>query len=200
MNHCQVDPRQALRPPEEQCRQLAARIVASREFVRATKQRDFLLYVVDRKLCGFPEDVTETLIGHRVYGRPASYDAGNDSIVRTEARTLRKRLERYFEGEGIEEPIVIDIPCGGYLSVFLPRVEPFQAPVPSPAVAETWPSRRKWMWLGSAVTGAAVLLGGRNRSFFLLRDNPTTFTPGAVQLESSDSALNAGLSAPSNVR
>src|SRR5882757_3126506 len=96
---CQVDPRQALRPPEEQCRQLAARILASREFLRATKQRDFLLYVVDRKLCGFPEDVTETLIGHRVYGRPASYDAGNDSIVRTEARTLRKRLERYFQGE-----------------------------------------------------------------------------------------------------
>ena len=72
MNHVRSIPGRALRH-EEQCRQLAARIVASREFVRATRQRDFLLYVVDRMLCGFPEDVTETLIGHRVYGRPASY-------------------------------------------------------------------------------------------------------------------------------
>jgi len=72
VNHVRSIPGRALRH-EEQCRQLPARIVASREFVRATRQRDFLLYVVDRKLCGFPEDVTETLIGHRVYGRPASY-------------------------------------------------------------------------------------------------------------------------------
>ena len=75
--------------PDEQCRELAGRIAASQEFHRAAKQREFLVYVVDRKLSGCPEDVTEALIGHRVYGRPASYDAGNDSIVRTEARTLR---------------------------------------------------------------------------------------------------------------
>src|SRR5262245_49839170 len=98
---CQINPVEEFRIPDEQCRELVSRIAASPEFHRATRQREFLLYVVDRKLAGRPEEVTEALIGHRVYGRPASYDAGNDSIVRTEARTLRKRLERYFEGQGV---------------------------------------------------------------------------------------------------
>jgi len=95
---------------------------------------------------------------------------------------------------GIDEPVVIDIPRGAYLPVFPPRVESFQVPVPSPEVAENRPSRRNWMWLAaSTVTGAAVLLGGRNRSFFPTRDNPTTLTLGAVRLESSEAALNVGV-------
>ncbi len=135
---CQIDFGHKFHLPDEQCRNLAGRIAASQEFHRATKQREFLLYVVDRKLSGCPEDVTEALIGHRVYGRPASYDAGNDSIVRTEARTLRKRLERYFENQGLDEPVLIDIPRGGYLPVFRPRVKSSGPPVPTaPAHPET---------------------------------------------------------------
>ena len=94
----QIDPEHHLHPSDEQCRELAKRIAASSEFQRATKQREFLLYVVEHKLAGNPENVTKTLIGHRVYGRSATYDSGNDCIVRTEARTIRKRLGRYFEG------------------------------------------------------------------------------------------------------
>ena len=152
--------------------------------------REFLLYVVDRKLAGCPGDVTEPLIGHRVYGRPASYDAGNDSIVRTEARTLRKRLERYFDGQAIDERYD-RIPRGGYLPVFR-QVEPSPPPVPAPPPqTSNQPFRRQWIWLGaSAVTGAAVMFGWRNSPLHRTADGAPNRTPGIVQLESSDAELN----------
>lgn len=99
----QVNPDKEFRLADDECRSLVARILASREFQRASRLRAFLTYVVERKLAGTPEEVTETLIGHRVFGRPATYSPGEDSIVRTEARTLRQRLERYFAGEGAGE-------------------------------------------------------------------------------------------------
>ena len=192
---CQSDPGQEFTLPEGECRELVQRIAASSEFHRATRQREFLLYVVDRKLAGRSEEITEALIGHRVYGRPASYDAGNDSIVRTEARTLRKRLERYFEGEGVHEHVVIDIPRGGYVPVFRPRVEAIQSPVlppPPPPTQPSLPSRRQWLWLGaSALTGAVAVVGWRSPQLIRARDEAIpAYTPGLVQLESSDAELN----------
>ena len=106
------------RPTDEQRRALVQRIVASKEFQRANRLRDFLLYIVDGTVANSPHELTETLIGHRVFGRPAMYNTGEDSIVRTEARILRQRLERYFTGEGRDEPIVLEIPKGAYVPAF----------------------------------------------------------------------------------
>jgi hypothetical protein len=78
-------------PTDQECRALVQKIVASIEFRKATRLRDFLLYVVDRKLARAPQEVTESLIGQRVFGRPSTYNTGEDSIVRTEARLLRQR-------------------------------------------------------------------------------------------------------------
>lgn len=122
---------------QQECRALVARILASKEFQRANRLRDFLLYVVDRKFADAPHEVSESLIGHRVFRRPAAYNTGEDSIVRTEARVLRQRLERYFAGEGIHEPIFLEIPKGSYLPVFAVARNPPWKPFPS------FPSRSK---------------------------------------------------------
>lgn len=180
--------------PGEECRALVQRILSSTDFQRATKQREFLLYVLDRSLAGCPEDVTEALIGHRVYGRPASYNSGNDSIVRTEARTLRKRLEHYFATDGANEPVVLEIPRGGYLPAFRPRsdLSPTSEPHP-PATEPAAPpmfTRRRWIWLGgAAAAGAATLLVYKSQSGGVgeLIPNPA---PGQVQFECSDARLN----------
>ena len=115
-------------PAEQECRALVQRILASKEFQRTNRLRDFLLYVVDRKLADSPQEITETLIGHRVFRIPAVYNTGEDSIVRTEARILRQRLDRYFSKEGLGEPVILEIPKGSYVPMFrwreLPTVEP----------------------------------------------------------------------------
>lgn len=193
---CQTDSAQDFSLPEDECRALAKRILATPEFQRATKQREFLLYVLDRRLAGCPEDVTEALIGHRVYGRPASYNSGNDSIVRTEARTLRKKLEHYFATEGLSEPVVLEIPRGGYLPVFRPRTEVppvVQAVTPAAPPPPTTMSRRRWLGLGGAAAAAAGSFLAYRRSSWNSASNQESAiaasVPGQVQFECSDARL-----------
>jgi hypothetical protein len=104
--HLEVD----FRAAAENCRAPVDRIAASREFQRASRLRGFLAYLVNRKLADCPDEITEILIGHRVSGLPIDYNPGDNSIVRTQARTLRDRLERYFRGEGTHEPVVLELP------------------------------------------------------------------------------------------
>jgi len=168
----------------EPCRALAERIAASQEFRRAKRLRAFLSYVVDRHLAGHPEELTETQIGHRVFSRPLDYNSGDDSIVRTEARNLRLRLERYFSGEGQDEPIILEIPRGGYVPVFRRREVATALPPAAPI------SRRRWLWMAAPAAGVAGLAAARlvpvranNRAYLMVTH------PGKVTLESSDSRL-----------
>lgn len=176
---------------DQECRALVQKIVASNEFHRATRLRDFLSYVVDRKLARAPQEVTESLIGHRVFGRPSSYNTGEDSIVRTEARLLRQRLERYFSKEGASEPIVLEIPKGSYVPVFFRRDHALEIPPPPPKPV---PSRRRvalWLSLLACTLVAGVSL------WRLMRVHPQRATglpalvqtAGAVEIESSDAQL-----------
>jgi hypothetical protein len=110
-------PADALRNREEW--QLARRIAASSGFSRSELLKRFLLDVCERALLGRAQEITEQRLGIRIFARPAGYDAGEDNIVRSYARMLRKRLDAYFEGEGSNEPMRIVIPRGGYVPVFL---------------------------------------------------------------------------------
>ncbi len=178
-------------PTDQECLALVQKIVSSNEFHRATRLRDFLLYVVDRKLARAPQEVTESLIGHRVFRRPSSYNTGEDSIVRTEARLLRQRLERYFSKEGASEPIVVEIPKGSYVPVFYRRDHALGIPPPSsPQV----PSRsRVAVWLLVSVCTLVAGLGLWRLAG--VHPRPATDLPkllpvaGRVEIESSDTQL-----------
>jgi len=181
-------------PPQPECRALVERILSSKEFQRATRLRDFLTYVVDRKLADSPQEVTEVLIGHRVFGRPANYSTGEDSIVRTEARILRQRLERYFSKEGLSEPIVLQIPKGSYLPVFQrrdsPPVEPLaQSPPPEPY-------KNLAIWIVSCACALVIALAAWRilktpvpPPVEAVATPPAVRAVGAVELESSDPQL-----------
>ena len=53
-----------------------------------------------------------------VFGRTPGYDTRLDSVVRTEAAKLRTRLAEYYAGDGAADPVVIELPKGGYTPVF----------------------------------------------------------------------------------
>ena len=151
---------------------------------------------MDRKLAGAPEEVTEVLIGHRVFGRPASYNPGDDSIVRTEARTLRQRLERYFAGDGAAESFVLEIPRGGYLPVFRPRpnlaVASSQLPAESNAGERHSITRRQWVALGASALGlTSIGVWARRRIPLIGTVAGPAAAPASLRLESSDPRLNA---------
>jgi hypothetical protein len=109
--------------------QLAQRIVASRSFAKSSFLISFLLYVCDRELRGRAHEITEHQIGIQAFGRPVTYNPGEDNIVRNYARLLRKRLDEYFESDGKEETLRIAIPRGRYVPVFSPSDSPEAKPV-----------------------------------------------------------------------
>lgn len=110
---------------------LAQRVVAGTHFSRSTLLSNFLLYIVVETIEGRASEITEHQIGVQVFDRPAGYRTIEDNIVRTYARQLRRRLAEYFAGEGVTEPIRIEIPLGGYVPVFVPKLESDPAKEPS---------------------------------------------------------------------
>jgi hypothetical protein len=114
-------------------RLLIARIAASTLFQKSPRLRDFLLYAADCTLENRLVDARESVIAERVFNRRLELQGGQDSIVRAEARNLRKRLEAYFEAEGSKESVIVSMPKGGYALTFEPRL-------PQPVIAEALPS------------------------------------------------------------
>jgi hypothetical protein len=104
--------------------QLTHRIADSGALGRSRLLTDFLLFIVDRYLRQRTDEITEQQIGILVFGRAEGYDANDDNIVRSYARTLRKRIDEYFVTEGKKEPFRLEIPRGGYAPVFSAQTPP----------------------------------------------------------------------------
>ncbi len=129
---------------QEATRRQLERIRASSGFARNERLSQFLTFVVERHVEGRDDEVKESVIAVEVFGRAPGYDSKKDAIVRTEAARLRARLAEYYQGEGSRDPLVIEIPKGGYVPAFRPA-----------GVQEESASRRKPAWK----TVAAVTLG-----------------------------------------
>ena len=54
-------------------------------------------------------------IATRVFHRPADFDPQLDSTIRVQAGRLRLKLAEYYGSEGAEDPILVDLPKGGYV-------------------------------------------------------------------------------------
>jgi hypothetical protein len=145
----------------EECWNVIERVAASTQFRRASRSREFLLYVSGKAIKEDNNDLHEQEIGHAIFGRDESYDTSQDNIVRVSASDLRKRIDSYFTTEGLEEPLIFDIPRGSYSPVFRRRnKDAVEVPVPqsveTPEAPVVVPSYRQWPFL--LVSVVAVLL------------------------------------------
>jgi TolB-like protein len=103
-------------PDAETIRRQLHRILVSRVFLSAQRSQAFLRYVVERSLVGSVPKEYEIAVD--VFERRPNYDPAVDATVRVEAGRLRNRLREYYQEEGEADPIVVDIPKGGYAAVF----------------------------------------------------------------------------------
>lgn len=145
---------------------LVLRMTSSRSLGRSELLSNFLLFVCDRFLDGREDEINEQQIGIHVFGRSAGFNTAEDNIVRSYARLLRRRIQDYFEQEGQDEPLRLEIPRGGYLPLFTelataPETQPedeeeyFEEPVE--LQESSWMSRHRGVLL--AVVFTALLLG-----------------------------------------
>lgn len=57
-------------------------------------------------------------IATQVFHRPTDFDPQLDSTIRVQAGRLRLKLAEYYGSEGAADPILVDLPKGGYLLTF----------------------------------------------------------------------------------
>lgn len=112
------------------------RIAASSAFRHAYLLQSFLRFINQKTLDGHPEEISETAIGVQVFGRRADFDPSNDTIVRTQAYRLRQKLREYYEGEGDDDDVIVEIPKGHYI----PEVTRRRSRLPSQTVEAALPS------------------------------------------------------------
>ena len=119
---------------------LVERILASPFFNKSPRISAFLRYICDQHHQGKADSINEQQIGTAVFGRAPGYHVGDDSIVRSQARFLRQKLQEYYAAEGRTETILLTIPKGSYLPVFEHQVLEHQLPdLRSPEPAEASP-------------------------------------------------------------
>jgi serine/threonine-protein kinase len=157
---------------EEEIRGALARVLASAGFARNERLSKFLGLLVERHLQGREGELKESVLAVEVFGRKAGYDPKLDAVVRTEAIRLRARLEKYYEVEGRGDPLVIELPKGGYRPVFRERspvAQPNASTPTNPIVRE--PRRRSSWWIAGvavalivALSTAWLFMGGTPRS------------------------------------
>jgi hypothetical protein len=202
--------------PVDERMELLKQVLSSRTFAKSARLTRFLEFICLRTLEGKAREINEQQIGIHVFSRSPAYSASDDSIVRTQARLLRLRLEEYFEHECPNSPMVISIPKGGYVPVFEPRSEAssvtIHAPRPSGQAAgadagvaapELEPAaagiRRTRVWKYAAMATWAMILLGLLAAYFFPRGRnngpshalwSTIFSPGrTVVIVPSDDAL-----------
>lgn len=100
------------------------RLLASRTFRAAQAQKKFLAYIVEQVLVGQADLLKEYVIATDALGRDVSFDPRLDPIVRTEARKLRARLAKYYEAEGANNPVRIELRKGSYVPLFSYTIAP----------------------------------------------------------------------------
>jgi tetratricopeptide (TPR) repeat protein len=94
------------------------RILKSAPLISSPSLCRFLRYIVEETLAGRASEIKEYPLGVRVFDRGEDFNPRLDPIVRVQARNLRARITRYYQGPGADDPIRIELPKGTYVPVF----------------------------------------------------------------------------------
>ena len=111
------------------------RILNGGPFHQAPRRQRFLEYLINEALAGRGERLKGSNVAQAVFDRDETFDPNVDPIVRLEAARLRDRLREYYETDGRDDPVRIELPKGTYT----PHIEFREAPTldPRPARAAT---------------------------------------------------------------
>src|SRR6202011_4608849 len=164
----------------EQCFQQVDKLINSHSLRGSESLCKLLRYLAEHSLDHPGVALKEYQIATEVLGRPAGFDPQADSTVRVQAGRLRVKLAEYYATEGVDDPIIVELPKGSYVLSFRTRT----ASVSSPHVADAShaervhkhsvvePSNRGWaitvlvlsVLLAASLVGGAALLATRAKT------------------------------------
>ena len=151
--------------PAVEGREQLERILQSRIFRASEVLRNLLAYLSEKALTGTADSLKEYTIGLDALGKPASFDPRQESVVRMHTARLRQKLAEYYRTEGIDDPIIIDLPKGGFRITFEPRPQvapppdplPTAVPTPVPTPVEVLPLQHGWQPREIALAAALMM-------------------------------------------
>ena len=118
------------------------RILVSKAFRTSEVHRNLLHYLAEKSLSGEAGGLKEYTVGLDVFAKPETYDPRQESVVRMHMARVRQKLAEYYRTEGVDDPIVVDLPKGAFKVTFEPRAavlpieslteQALAAPAPSP--------------------------------------------------------------------
>src|SRR3954466_13797491 len=137
------NPEEPIRPPDSEIRAQIDHIIKSKAFADSERLQRFLSWTVDQVLQGEAQSIKQFTIGQEVFDRGAEFDPRIDSIVRTEAQRLRRKLSEYYRKSGLSDPILISFEPGSYVPVFTRRQQPStqkQSKIEAVPKTNRWPA------------------------------------------------------------
>ncbi len=170
-------------PGPDAIRAALERIVTSPQLESSPSLCRFLRYVVEETLQGRGGNIKEYSLGAEVFNRGDDFDPRIDPIVRVQARNLRARMAKYYEGPGGDEPVLIDLPKRTYVPVFILR-RPLGEDTPAEGTA-TEPSL-----LPEVITRSVVETPGATEAPLQARKNPVRVVAAAILIALAGGALS----------
>ena len=177
----------------EQCFQQIERLTKSHSLHSSESLCKLLRYLAEHSLDHAGIALKEYQIATEVLGRPAGFDPQSDSTVRVQAGRLRVKLAEYYAQDGIDDPIVVEIPKGSYTLTFHVRAARAGTQPLQPVVIDRRETKnekgllpRRWIaavgvlsvLLAASLIATAILLAQRMRSL----SSTVSPAPAAYQL------------------
>lgn len=114
-----------------QCFQQIDKLINSHSLHTSESLCKLLRYLAEHSLDHPGVAPKEYQIATEVLGRPPGFDPQSDSTVRVQAGRLRVKLTEYYSHEGIQDPVVVELPKGSYALTFHLRSTSGLQPVPT---------------------------------------------------------------------
>jgi hypothetical protein len=146
-------------------------LFANPHFRNSRRCQALLRHVAEAYLDGCLDRVKERSIGIEVFGRAVDYDTSLDSIVRTSAGEVRKRLAQYYLEPEHEHEIRIVLPNGSYSPEFYMPAPGVAPPLPDPPALPKVRSR----WLSWRAGLIASIVAAVAASAIYVKLRPTEF-------------------------
>lgn len=174
----------------EQCFQQIDKLIKSHSLRTSESLCKLLRYLAEHSLDHPGIALKEYQIATEVLGRPAGFDPQSDSTVRVQAGRLRVKLTEYYAHEGVDDPIVVEIPRGSYTLAFHLRAGRAGEQPPGPTFTldrrvkkDDGSPTRIWaitvlvlcVLLAATLVTSAILLSQRTRSHVSSQSVPAAY-------------------------
>ena len=97
-------------------------ILSSKHFSRSSVLTNFLKFIVEQTLEGNTDNLKEYTIAVSALGKSEDFNPQIDAIIRIHAGRLRRLLNEYYTGPGIDSKLRIEVIKGSYVPVFRKHV------------------------------------------------------------------------------